>query len=228
MGRVITPEIMAYLELESIILEFPDGDHPADITIINPTSLWLLLPQTYFSPDKQLNARFRFAGRYYTTPLRFLKSIKQCDYELAEFDFRLEAFPVQIIDKLQEIFILTEAVQRRQNERLELDDTVCNQFNIVQEATFHYGNMKQNCILKDISFSGCRFICFGKNYEIVPGISVAVRIRFTNPHESFPIFGKLLRKTIVKAQDTYLSDCAVQFRTPVNMFFEKRLFICFN
>ncbi|WP_428771402.1 PilZ domain-containing protein [Treponema sp. HNW] len=229
MNRVITPEIEKYLNLESAVLQTETKDYPVTLALIGNDFLWLIVPASVKAESQNPVLKLRVLSRYTSLSVTFKKIMQKGTHNLILYEYDKTHLPAPVNEKLKFLFTLTGMVQKRKNERIEIDETIEKQIGILQGASFLVDDEWQECILKDISLGGCRFFCLGKLHAIAPAVSsVALRVSFTNPEEDYILPAKVVRKIIMERQGEYISDCALEFPEQVNMHFEQRILSYFH
>lgn len=224
MSRVVTPEIEKYLEVESVLIQTKKQDYPATLAVIDTASLWLLLPDSFEVQTETYKLKLCIAQEYTILPLVFEKIIKKemCNLILYRYDPKI--LPKKTYEKLNSLLSHTESVQKRKTERIELIHNIEPKIGLLQTASIVLADEQTVCLIKDISLGGCQCICFGKMPTVAAGISsVALQISFTNPEADYVLPAKVLRKTILESQKTFLSNLAIQFFEPTNIYFEQRI-----
>ena len=229
MSRVITPEIEKYLELESVLVQTETKDFPATLAVIDISTLWLLLPDSFSAQANAYTLKLRVAQKYTLLPLTFEKTIRKDAYNLILCGYDPALLPETTHKKLSALLSQTNAVQKRKNERIELTHEVEIKTGLLQTASLILEDERTDCLIKDISLGGCQCICFGKMPTIAAGISsVGLQTTFTNPAADYILPAKVVRKTILESQGTFLSTFALQFFEPTNMYFEQRILSYFG
>lgn len=229
MSRVITPEIEKYLEVESVLVQTKTKDYPATLAVIDTSTLWLLLPDSFSTQAGTYTLKLRIAEEYTLLPLTFEKAIQKDAYNLILYSYTPELLPEKTHEKLSALLSQTDTVQKRKDERIELAHDVEPKTGLLQTASFILEDEKTDCLIKDISLGGCQCICFGKTPTVAAGISsVGLQATFTNPAADYILPAKVIRKTILESQGTFLSTFALQFFEPTNMYFEQRILSYFG
>jgi len=229
MSRVITPEVGKYLELESSIIQTEMKDYPVTLAVIDTTSLWLLMPDGFDARTGTCSLRLRIANKYIVLPISFERIIKKETHNLILYAYDPASLPEKTYEKVLALLSHTASVQKRKNERIELNRECEVKTGLRQTASLILLDEKHDCIIKDISLGGCQFVCFGKMFTVAAGVSsIALQLSFTKPDADFILPAKVIRKTVMETQRTFLSGCAVQFLEPTNIHFEKRLLCYFD
>ena len=224
MSRVITPEIEKYLELESVLVQTKTKDYPATLAVIDTTSLWLLLPDSLDVQYATYKLKLRIAQEYILLPITFERIIKKEMYNLILYRYDPAFLPVKTYEKLTALLSHTDIVQKRKTERIELTHDIEPKTGLVQTAAIILEDEKTDCIIKDISLGGCQCICFGKMLTVAAGISsVALQMAFAMPDADYMLPAKVIRKIVLESHGTFLSNIALQFFEPTNMYFEQRI-----
>lgn len=229
MSRIITPEIERYLSLESVVMQTEDKDYPVTLALIGNNSIWIIVPKSVIAELSNPVLKLHVLSGYISLPITFKKIMQKGTCNLILYEYDRTNFPALLNEKLEFLFALTSMVQKRKNERIEIDEIIEKKTGILQNASFLVDDEWQQCILKDISLGGCRFFCLGKVHTIAASISsVALRVSFVNPEEDYILPAKVVRKIIIERQGKILSDCALEFPEPVNMHFEQRILSYFQ
>ena len=229
MSRVITPEVAKYLELESSLMQIATKEYPVTLAVIDMASLWLLIPDGFDVQSGTYNLRLRIASEYITMPITFERSIKKETHSLIRYAYEPLYLPEKTYEKIIALVSQTASVQKRKNERIELNRECEVKTGLRQTASLILPDERHDCIIKDISLGGCQFICFGKITAVAAGVSsIALQLSFATPEADFVLPARVIRKIVLKTQSTFLSDCAVQFLEPTNIYFEKRLLSYFD
>ena len=224
MSRVITPEIEKYLELESVLVQTKTKDYPATLAVIDTTSLWLLLPDSLDVQYATYKLKLRIAQEYILLPITFERIIKKEMYNLILYRYDPAFLPVKTYKKLTALLSHTDIVQKRKTERIELTHDIEPKTGLVQTAAIILEDEKTDCIIKDVSLGGCQCICFGKMLTVAAGVSsVALQMTFANPDANYMLPAKVIRKTVLESHGTFLSNIALHFFEPTNMYFERRI-----
>lgn len=223
MSRVFSPDIQRFLQIEEVIIELSDKDIPANIALISNDFLWLIIPENITLPEKIIS-HFKIEKQYISVTLQKNKNVNQNGFSLIQFKYDLKRFSIITQEKIHSLFTHNKDVQRRKNIRIDLDNVNQKHITITKESLFQIDSEWNDCILKDISLTGCKIICLGKTYQIAAEKSkILIRIFFNTPEEDFIILGTVIRKNIYTLNNTIISECAIEFIQPINIFFEKRI-----
>jgi hypothetical protein len=117
---------------------------------------------------------------------------------------------------------------KRRDERVLLTADSIRKLRLLSKetATFIQG-VPRRCILRDISFSGAKFIMMGVAKFLVEK-EAALRIDFDDPRESYLIRGKFIRAELVEGRKELLALVMLFNETTVPMGYKVRLndFLC--
>jgi len=131
--------------------------------------------------------------------------------------------PDDFIEIMGRVLDANSSASRRRDERITINpDTVRRLGLMTREIAVFIEGTPRRCILRDISFSGVKIIIMGVA-KFLTGKTMAMRIDFNNPRESFFLPGNFVRDEAVEGRSDLVA-LAVQFdETAIPMGYKLRI-----
>ncbi|MDR1929964.1 MAG: PilZ domain-containing protein [Treponema sp.] len=170
--------------------------------------------------NNMVSLRFCFKNSESDTPLTFFTAARSTGYspyggskETAIFTLQFTQRPpddlIEIIGRVLDANINST---KRKDERILLTVESLRRLKLLAKETAAFiQSVPRRCILRDLSFSGCKLIMMGVEKFLV-NREAALRIDFDDPRESFLVRGSFIRTEEVEGRKELIA-LAMQFDT---------------
>jgi len=189
----------------------------------------LLTKLEYSNNMVSLRFCFKFADK--ANPVAFFVNAKCTGYssygnskDVALFSLIFtQRPPDDLIEIMGRILDANVVSAKRREERILINTDSARKLGLSsKESAVFIQGVPRNCILRDISFSGAKFIMMGVAKFLVDK-EAALRIDFDDPRECFLIKGKFLRSEAVEGRKDLVAIIILFYENAVPMGYKIRL-----
>ena len=182
-------------------------------------SLWF----SFFQANGKNNLSFYVSGKV----ANYTPYTVSPDLVLLDIEYTQRA-PDDLIEKLGLLIDAKTNTAKRAEERIELSAEVMRKLSLSKKETIiHIENIPRRCILRDISFSGAKFIMTG----IAPFLlnkDCTLKIAFEEPDTVIELRGKIIRTELVEKRKDLIATAMAYNMSSVPLSYKIRLTQYFN
>ena len=178
---------------------------------------------SFFQSDEKKELAFFVTGKV-TSCIPYTMSP---DLVLVNIEYTQRA-PDDLIEKIGILLDAKATTTKRSDDRIELTPDAVRKLGIAKKETIAYiENIPRRCILRDISFSGAKFIVAG----IAPFLlnkDCALKFEFEDPTVVIGLRGKIIRAELVEGRKDLIAVAMTYTDTNIPLIYKIRLTQYFN